>query len=37
MSYGATCQRTWQHAIPKVASAPPRVVIMFRPMWPQPA
>src|SRR5262249_45283546 len=30
---GGTCQRTWQHAIPKVASAPPRVVIMFRPVW----
>jgi alkylated DNA repair dioxygenase AlkB len=34
---GGTCQRTWQHAIPKVASAPSRVVIMFRPVWPDPA
>ena len=34
---GGTCQRTWQHAVPKVASAPPRVVIMFRPAWtPEP-
>ena len=30
---GGTCQRTWQHCIPKVASAPPRIVIMFRPVW----
>jgi alkylated DNA repair dioxygenase AlkB len=31
---GGTCQRTWQHSVPKVVSAPPRVVIMFRPVWP---
>jgi alkylated DNA repair dioxygenase AlkB len=31
---GGTCQRTWQHCIPKVAQAFPRLVIMFRPVWP---
>jgi alkylated DNA repair dioxygenase AlkB len=30
---GGTCQRTWQHAVPKVASAGPRISIMFRPKW----
>lgn len=30
---GGTCQRTWRHAIPKVASAGPRIAIMFRPAW----
>ena len=30
---GGTCQRTWQHAIPKVAHANPRIAIMFRPAW----
>ncbi len=31
---GGTCQRTWQHAIPKVRSAGPRICIMFRtPGW----
>jgi alkylated DNA repair dioxygenase AlkB len=33
---GGTCQRTWQHAIPKVARADPRIAIMFRPIWPSP-
>lgn len=28
---GGSCQRTWRHAIPKVAHAHPRVVIAFRP------
>jgi alkylated DNA repair dioxygenase AlkB len=27
---GGTCQRTWQHSVPKCASAGPRVSIMFR-------
>jgi alkylated DNA repair dioxygenase AlkB len=31
---GGSCQRTWQHAIPKVARASPRLVVMFRPVWP---
>lgn len=30
---GGTCQRTWQHAIPKAAHADPRMAIMFRPVW----
>lgn len=30
---GGTCQRTYQHAIPKVARAAPRIAIMFRPAW----
>jgi alkylated DNA repair dioxygenase AlkB len=33
---GGSCQRTWQHAIPKVVRASPRLVIMFRPVWPVP-
>jgi alkylated DNA repair dioxygenase AlkB len=27
---GGTCQRTWQHAVPKCAAAGPRVSVMFR-------
>lgn len=30
---GGTCQRTHQHAVPKVAHADPRIVVMFRPRW----
>src|SRR4029079_6145121 len=31
---GGTCQRTWRHAIPKVAHAQgPRIAVMFRPSW----
>ena len=30
---GGTCQRTWQHAIPKVKHASPRIAVMFRPVW----
>jgi len=30
---GGTCQRTWRHAIPKVAHAAPRIALMFRPDW----
>jgi alkylated DNA repair dioxygenase AlkB len=30
---GGSCQRTWQHCIPKVAHANPRIAIMFRPEW----
>ena len=26
-------QRTWRHAIPKVAQAGPRIALMFRPAW----
>ncbi|HSR98931.1 MAG TPA: alpha-ketoglutarate-dependent dioxygenase AlkB [Kofleriaceae bacterium] len=31
---GGTCQRTWRHAIPKIAHASgPRIAVMFRPVW----
>lgn len=30
MVMGGTCQRTWQHAVPKVARAGPRICVMFR-------
>jgi alkylated DNA repair dioxygenase AlkB len=30
---GGGCQRTHQHAIPKVVRAEPRIAIMFRPVW----
>jgi alkylated DNA repair dioxygenase AlkB len=33
---GGTCQRTYQHAIPKVAKGGQRLVVMFRPVWPAP-
>lgn len=33
---GGLCQRTWQHAIPKVARALPRLAVMFRPIWQAP-
>jgi alkylated DNA repair dioxygenase AlkB len=28
---GGSCQRTWDHAVPKVAAAGPRVSVQFRP------
>ena len=33
---GGTCQRTYQHAIPKVRQALPRISIMLRPNWLSP-
>lgn len=30
---GGSCQRAYQHAIPKAARAAPRIAIMFRPVW----
>lgn len=27
---GGSCQRTWEHTIPKVSSADPRIALMFR-------
>lgn len=33
---GGTCQRTFEHAVPKVAQAGPRISIQFRPVVPQP-
>jgi alkylated DNA repair dioxygenase AlkB len=32
---GGTAQRTWQHSVPKVKKAGPRIAIMFRPRWVQ--
>jgi alkylated DNA repair dioxygenase AlkB len=31
---GGSCQRTWQHAVPKVALAGPRMSVQFRPEVP---
>ena len=28
---GGSCQRTWEHAVPKTAHAGPRVSVQFRP------
>ena len=28
---GGSCQRTWEHAVPKVAQAGPRISVQFRP------
>lgn len=33
---GGSCQRTWQHAVPKRKQAAPRIAIMFRPLWQEP-
>jgi alkylated DNA repair dioxygenase AlkB len=30
---GGTCQRTFEHCVPKVARAAPRIAVMFRPEW----
>jgi alkylated DNA repair dioxygenase AlkB len=27
---GGSCQRTWQHAVPKMRTAPPRISVQFR-------
>ncbi|TGN64282.1 alpha-ketoglutarate-dependent dioxygenase AlkB [Nocardioides eburneiflavus] len=29
---GGSCQRTWEHAVPKVANAGPRISVQFRPL-----
>lgn len=34
---GGSCQRTFEHSIPKVASAAPRIALMLRPVWQSPA
>ncbi len=34
---GGSCQRTWEHALPKLKHAAPRVAIMFRPVWHEPS
>jgi alkylated DNA repair dioxygenase AlkB len=33
---GGTCQRTWQHSVPKTSQAGPRIAVMFRPVWELP-
>jgi alkylated DNA repair dioxygenase AlkB len=33
---GGSCQRTYQHSVPKVAHAEPRIAVMFRPVWEEP-
>jgi alkylated DNA repair dioxygenase AlkB len=33
---GGSCQRTWQHSIPKVAHSSPRLALMYRPIWIAP-
>jgi alkylated DNA repair dioxygenase AlkB len=30
---GGACQRLWEHTIPKTATAPPRIALMFRPSY----
>jgi alkylated DNA repair dioxygenase AlkB len=30
---GGSCQRTWEHAVPKVAAAEPRIALMFRHLY----
>lgn len=30
---GGACQRTWQHTVPKVREAGPRICVMFREAW----
>lgn len=32
---GGSCQRTWQHAVPKVRSAGPRISVQFRHAYPR--
>lgn len=34
---GGSCQRTWQHCVPKRQQAAPRIAVMFRPVWPDPS
>jgi len=34
---GGTCQRTWQHSVPKAARAGRRIALMFRPVWEEAA
>jgi alkylated DNA repair dioxygenase AlkB len=32
---GGSCQRTWQHAVPKCAAADPRISVQFRHAYPR--
>jgi alkylated DNA repair dioxygenase AlkB len=29
---GGSCQRTWEHAVPKTAHAGPRISVQYRPL-----
>ena len=31
---GGSCQRTWQHSVPKVAASGPRISVQFRHLYP---
>lgn len=33
---GGSCQRTWDHAVPKVRSAGPRMSVQFRHVYDRP-
>jgi alkylated DNA repair dioxygenase AlkB len=33
---GGSCQRTWQHAVPKVRASAPRISVQFRHAYPRP-
>jgi alkylated DNA repair dioxygenase AlkB len=33
---GGSCQRTWEHTVPKQKRAAARIAIMFRPVWEEP-
>ena len=30
---GGTCQSTWEHCVPKMAHAGPRIAVMFREVY----
>jgi alkylated DNA repair dioxygenase AlkB len=32
---GGSCQRTWQHSVPKVRAAGPRISVQFRHAYPR--
>ena len=33
---GGSCQRTFEHSVPKIARAGERIAVMLRPIWPEP-
>jgi alkylated DNA repair dioxygenase AlkB len=33
---GGSCQRTFQHSVPKLAHAETRIAVMYRPFWEDP-
>jgi alkylated DNA repair dioxygenase AlkB len=36
LAMGGTCQRTWEHTVPKMAHAGPRISLQFREAVPEP-